>query len=112
MTGYQMTDAEAASAARITAQLNRFLQTEMPRYRYFESKDGWMFGWTVEKLWSPEDSYHGKYQSFVYMPKGKGARTGKAEEWVLRSVTTHSTRKAAKARALRLFQQRKAAVPA
>ena len=91
----------------VQERLNQMFRTLNPqtRYRYFETKDGWMFGWTVEKGWD-DDERHG-YQSFVYQPKGKGSQSGKATRWVLTRVVTHSTRRAAKARALKLFRQRR-----
>lgn len=74
------------------------------RYRYFQQRGGPMFCWSTEKV-------DGRYASFVYRPIGKGARTGKATRWERVDsggrwkLVTHSTRKAAKARALRLYRK-------
>jgi hypothetical protein len=70
-----------------------------PRFRYFQTGRGPMFSWTTETC-------EGKYVSFVHVPVGKGARSGKAEEWRLvdESISAHDLRKDAKARALRLFR--------
>lgn len=94
--------------ARVTELLNRHLADlfgREPRYCYFQRGNGAMFCWTVEK---GED---GKYVSFVYRPTGKGARTGDASSWELVETKSskwkqvrHAKRKAAKARALRLFR--------
>jgi hypothetical protein len=91
----------------LNAALRRMGWTQ-PRYRYFESTDGWMFGWTVEKV--EDDNGREGYQSFVYQPKGPGSRSGKVGKRGLRMIlkreVTHSTRKAAKARALRMVRAR------
>jgi hypothetical protein len=86
------------------ARLNQAIEEafgRQPRYNYFQRGNGPMFCWTVEK--NPGD---GKYASFVYKPIGKGARSGKATRWELveRKTVEHSKRKAAKARALRLYR--------
>lgn len=99
-----------ASAARVSDELNAALQRmghvyKQPSYRYFGKARGWQFGWTTERIYNPDEPEHEKYQSFVYKPTGKGARADKASRWVLRDVRIHSTRKAAKARALRLYHQ-------
>ena len=71
----------------------------MPRFRYFQKRNGPMFSWTVEKV-------EGRYASFVHIPVGSGSRSGKAENWELveESIRDHALRKDAKARALRLYQ--------
>lgn len=101
---------EINMSERFQRDLNRALGRMFsgPRYRYFESTDGWMFGWTVEKV-EDDDGREG-YQSFVYQPKGPGSQGGKIGKrglrLVLKRVVTHSTRKAAKARALRMMRAR------
>ena len=70
-----------------------------PRFRYFQKRNGPMFGWTTERF---ED----RYASFVHVPVGPGSRSGKAEEWQLDedSIAAHELRRDAKARALRLYE--------
>jgi hypothetical protein len=77
-----------------------------PRYRYWETPDGRMFLYTTEKF---DD---GKYGSAVMQPYGSGSRSGKGrvERWKPVREVHHSTRKAAKARAYRLFSEHKAAI--
>lgn len=72
-----------------------------PRFRYFETPDGRCFLWTTERF------SDGKFGSAVLVPAGKGARSGRAAvtTWRSRREVHHSTRKAAKARALKLYQQ-------
>lgn len=102
-----LTNAEPVNPA-IVARLNQHLAElfgREPRYCYFQRGSGPMFCWTVEK---DED---GKYLSFVYRPVGKGARSGTATRWELVEAKSskwkqvrHAKRKAAKARALRLYR--------
>jgi hypothetical protein len=76
-----------------------FTPARQPRYRYWQSPDGAMFFWTTETL------AEGKYASGIYQPYGPGARSGTAKvtQWKPVRVVEHSTRKAARARALRLW---------
>jgi hypothetical protein len=57
------------------------------------------FSWTTEPL-------DGLYGSFVHVPKGKGSRSRDARLWLLdeRLTAVHSTRREARARALRLYR--------
>jgi hypothetical protein len=68
------------------------------RYRYWDAPDGTQFHYTVEPLGD------GKYASAVYVPRGKGARSGKPERLEVRREVHHRTRRAAKARAYKLYQ--------
>lgn len=72
----------------------------LPRYRMFrECADGYLVGWTTEPI-------EGHYASMVWRPTGKGSRSGKAERWsMVGEPVIHRTRKAAKARATRLWFQ-------
>jgi hypothetical protein len=81
-----------------------YIGGRQPRYRYWETPDGAMFIYTTETM--PD----GKYASAIYRPVGKGSRSGKRNvtEWKPVQEVRHTTRKAAKARALRLYQQAKA----
>jgi hypothetical protein len=73
-------------------------QSTMPRFRYFQKRNGPMFSWTTEQV-------EGRYVSFVHVPVGAGSRSGKAREWQMvdDSIAAHHLRKDAKARALRLY---------
>jgi hypothetical protein len=67
-------------------------------YVYFKPK-----GSSYKFCYTPHADQDGWYYSFVYKPIGKGARTGEAKRWKLTKLVPHRVRKAAKARALRLF---------
>lgn len=72
--------------------LRRFIPRE-PRYRYWQTKDGWMFGWTTEKMGD------GKYAAFIRKPIGKGARSGKATSFKKVKELHFAKRSTAKKRA-------------
>lgn len=104
MTAVTEREALDASAKRVSEMLGQYLSGRQVRFRYFQRGNGPMFCWTIEKI-------DGKYQSYVYRPTGPGTRVGKAEEWQLVEAPTskwkqvrHAKRKAAKARALRLYR--------
>ena len=82
-----------------TGKLTGLRLPEMPRFRYFQKRNGPMFSWTTEKV-------EGLYVSFVHVPVGPGSRAGKADTFGLveDSITGHALRKDAKARALRLYE--------
>jgi hypothetical protein len=102
-----MTDDDLLTASdedfrrRITARLQEVYGRD-PRYRYFKANDQTMFVWTTERMGD------GKYASTVYVPKGKGSRSGDPQRWESRREVHHTTRKAAKARALRLYREHQA----
>lgn len=96
----------------VSAELEQYLHRLLPRevrHRYFQKRNGPMFIWTVEpfNLRDKEDKANGKYESVVYVPYGKGSRTGKATRWQRDESTAslHALRKDAKARALRLYRK-------
>lgn len=99
---------EITVGERIARMLDeRGLLPRQPRYRYWESPDGWQFLYTVEK--AEDDQGRERYQSAIYMPKGPGSQSGpkawtKRTRMVLRRERSHTTRRAAKARAYRLYQ--------
>jgi hypothetical protein len=68
------------------------------KYLYFQPK-----GSSKQFCYTPHADREGWYYSFTYQPLGKGARTGKATRWTLKSLVPHRVRKQAKARALRLY---------
>jgi hypothetical protein len=90
-------------SAELTAVLQR-LMPHQPNYRYWETADGRMFLYTTEVF---ED---GKYGSAIMQPYGPGARSGKKNvtRWKPVREVHHLTRKAAKARAYRLYTEHKA----
>ena len=68
-----------------------------PRYRFY-SKGQRRFCWTTER-----DST-GFFMAFEYRPAGKGSRTGNAKTLKLAHEIHFRTRKAAKARAWKWYQ--------
>ena len=106
-----MSPAEATTAEqRIQKRLADFfeeLNGRQPRWRYFEVGQT-KFCWTTEPL--PPDE---RYRSFVYQPEGKGSRDARggwrAQSWKPVREVSHKTRRAAKARALRLYRAAKEA---
>lgn len=74
-----------------------------PRYRYWETADGTMFGYTTERV-------EHRFESFVYRPYGKGSRSGKqsVKNWRMTDERSHRLRKDAKARAYRMYTQHRA----
>lgn len=107
-------------ANQITDILNNDFQDIMqrimgrePRYRYFETTDGWQFHWTVEKMGN------GKYAFGMYRPRGKGSRMSKKKQnELLRKGAVlqielveeayYTLRKDAKEKALTRYRQHKA----
>lgn len=69
------------------------------QYRYFESKDQWMFCYTP---WKDED---GNYWSWIYRPVGKGSRTGDPRRWRMTKPLKSRKRKTASARAERMYKK-------
>ena len=92
--------------------LQAFLRRMTPRetrFRYFQKRNGPWFVWTVEPFALRDESHpaNGKYESVVYLPVGKGSRSGKATQWLRdeSSASQHTLRKDAKARALKLYRE-------
>jgi hypothetical protein len=84
-------------ALRISARLG----IRQPHYRYFQiGRNGDMFCWTTERV-------DGKFISWVYKATGPGSRSDKAEHWKQTRKVEHSMRRAASARAERLFASAK-----
>lgn len=69
-------------------------------YLYFKPR-----GSSKQFCYTPHADRDGWYYSFVYLPKGKGARTGTAVRWYLARLLPHRKRKDAKKRALRMYHQ-------
>jgi hypothetical protein len=79
---------------------------EHAKQTYFRTcKDGWMVGWTTERVVNGPDD--GKYLAIAYKPIGKGARGGRAtaQQWERVYRRAFTTRKAAKARAVALWNK-------
>jgi hypothetical protein len=106
LEGAEMSEQQVAE--RIGQYLrDRGLIPTQPRYRYWESPDGWQFLYTVEKV--EDDKGRERYQSAIYQPKGPGSQSGpkawtRRTRMVLRRERSHTTRRAAKARAHKLYQ--------
>lgn len=87
----------------------RAMMPKQARSNYFQTGGGPMFVWSVEpfNLYDHDDVAQGKYESVVYRPYGKGARSGKATRFKRdeASASLHVLRRDAKARALRLFNE-------
>lgn len=125
---------EKEVAERIEARLREqgLLPEEPPPWRYFQRGQGPMYAWTIEADEHDSCAYcegegyvvgefdlepcpkcegdgkgKGWYFSFVYIPVGKGSRSGKAEEWRFQdsSLRRHRKRKDAKARAEKLYDK-------
>jgi hypothetical protein len=96
----------AAVGAKISEYLE-WMHGKEARWCYFQKDNGPMFVYTVEP-------YHlryggaaeGKYESVVYVPHGKGSRSGAARRWevVDESRSLHALRKDARARAVKLYR--------
>lgn len=102
---------EITVGERIARMLDeRGLLPRQPRFLYWETKDGWQFLYTVEKV--EDDQGRERYQSAIYQPKGPGSQSGpkawtRRTRMVLRREVSHTTRKAARARAHRLYESHK-----
>jgi hypothetical protein len=73
------------------------------RQAMWQARDGWCIAYTTSRIVG--GPYDGRFAVMAYKPVGKGARTGKANEWVRVYYRGFSTRKAARARAERLYDQ-------
>ena len=69
--------------------------------RQWNAEDGWIIVYTTERV--DRGRWAGKFVTMAYRPEGKGARTGKAEQWRRVYARAFSARKAAKNRALDLY---------
>lgn len=112
-----MTEVSPETRAAIERQ-NRILDRILgaaygraPRWQRFRVPRGapWFF-WTLEPYdedGDPNGRFGGRYVSGVYMPIGKGSRSGKASTWMLQedSLSGARTKREARARALRLLNR-------
>lgn len=73
------------------------------RSQQWRCEDGWIIEYTTTKvIGGPHD---GKFLVQVFKPVGKGARKGKAREWVADYARAFSKRNLAKARAVELYRK-------
>lgn len=76
---------------------------KVERQALWQCKDGWLAGYTTTRVvGGPHD---GKFLVMAYKPVGKGARSGKAEEFVMVYERSFVKRKDAKARAMELWEK-------
>jgi len=79
------------------------------RWAYWQKGRGPMFVYNTERLhlWNSADPANGQFESCVFVPYGKGSRSGRAERWkeLPGSRSRHELRRDAKARAWRLYQE-------
>lgn len=73
------------------------------RQAFWAAKDGWRIAYTTERITG--GPFDGRFATMAYKPVGKGARTGKANEWRRVYYRGFSTRRAARARAEALYRQ-------
>lgn len=73
------------------------------RQAMWQARDGWCIAYTTSRIVG--GPYDGRFAVMAYKPVGKGARTGKANEGKRVYYRGFSTRKAARARAERLYHQ-------
>ena len=73
------------------------------RQALWECRDGWIVGYTTTRIVG--GPFDGRFAVMAYKPIGKGARSGNADERVRVYYRGFSTRKAARARAERLYDQ-------
>lgn len=86
----------------VTCEINRRLREfypREPRWRYWTGPNGWLYGWTTEKMGD------GKYGAVLFKPVGRGARSGKATSWEKVKEVHFATRTKAKARAAQWFNR-------
>lgn len=96
-----MTDGWYEPIARLAPLLDRMYG--VAAQAEWSCEDGWVVAYTTSRVqYGPHD---GRFLAMAYKPVGKGARTGKASRWVRAYQRPFTTRKAARARAERLYYQ-------
>jgi hypothetical protein len=78
----------------------------LARHTLWECDDGWIVGYTTERI--KGGSGDGKFAAMAYKPVGKGARSGDPSEHEMNYWRLFSTRKAARARADKMYDQHNA----
>lgn len=78
------------------------------RHQIWECADGWLVGYTTEKV--DGGPHHGKFAVMAYKPMGKGARSGRGKAFHHKRVYFRSfaKRKTARARAVAMYNQHNA----
>lgn len=104
-----MTDVGQRLAEHFAGELDEatwatmFAPDGLARHTTWTCEDGWLVGYTTERIRHGRND--GKFAVMAYRPRGKGARTGRAETWQRVYFRTFAKRKTAKARALKLYAQ-------
>ena len=68
-------------------------------------KDGWRVAYTTTRVKGGPQQIRGRFAAMAYKPVGRGARSGKAQEWKRVYLRGFATRKSAKRRAEQLYDQ-------
>lgn len=89
-------------AAFMERELER---TGSARQALWSCPDGWVVGYTTERVKGGPASIRGKFAAMAYKPVGKGARSGNASEHVRVYMRGFAKRKTARARAERMYEQ-------
>ncbi|HSV08562.1 MAG TPA: hypothetical protein VLI07_18745 [Candidatus Binatus sp.] len=69
----------------------------------WKTEDGWLVSYTTKRIRAGK--LDGTFAVFVYEPRGRGSRSGKAERWERVRVDTCDTRREAKQRALAFYYE-------
>lgn len=101
MTGLQIPWDVIDPEGDIRASL--FARDGEARQAFWTCGDGWIVGYTTERIRGGK--FNGKFAAMAYKPVGKGARSGKAEEYVRVYFRGFAKRKSAKDRAYALYEK-------
>ena len=77
------------------------------RHQLWACGDGWIVGYTTQRITGGR--FDGRFATMAYKPVGRGARSGKATNHVRVYFRGFNTRKAARARADRMYEQHRKA---
>lgn len=89
--------------AEAVARFGNYNPDGTARQALWECGDGWIVGYTTQRI--DGGRFDGRFAAMAYKPVGKGARSGNAGEHVRVYFRGFTTRKAARARAERLYEQ-------
>ena len=98
--------AAAAASARLSAMFEGYFRARdgEAQQTFWQCDDGWIVGYTTGRIVG--GPYDGKFATFGYKPRGKGARSGDPENgWERVYYVKAATRKLAKQRAERLWDK-------
>lgn len=100
---------DEASLARVARRIEEAMEPILREQHgaapqsQWTAEDGYVVMYTTGRvIGGPHD---GKFLTQLFKPMGKGARTGKAQNWVECYRRQFSTRKAAKKRAIELYRE-------